>query len=101
MASPYKKTKRNLSDTRSESEDEDISRFLRFIVLESQDDSPLVNLSSFVIDKVISVNLKPKTDKKKTEKWKPPSRGRKKKKHADFLMKMKIFHTRNIIAYPH
>ena len=48
MESSYKKkqkTKRNLSDTSSESEDEDISRFPRFIILESQDDFPLAKLT--------------------------------------------------------
>ena len=56
--------------------------------MESQDDSPLANLYLFVIEKVISANLKLKTDKKL-------------KKHADFLLKMKIFHTKKIIAYPY
>ena len=32
--------------------------------MESQDDSPLVNLSPFIIEKVITANLKPKTVKK-------------------------------------
>ena len=52
MTSSYKITKQNLSDTTSsESEDEDISRFPRFIVLEAQDDSSLENLSQFFIEK--------------------------------------------------
>ena len=54
-----KKIKRSLSDTSSKSENEDINRFPRFIVLGSQDDSRLANLSPFVI----SVDLKPKTVK--------------------------------------
>ena len=64
MASSYKKTKQNLSDTYSENKDEDINRFLTFIVFESQDNSSLANMSLFVIEKVISANLKPKMVKK-------------------------------------
>ena len=63
MVSPCKRIKWNLSDTSSESKDDDINRFPKF-VLEPQDDSPQANLSPFVIEK-ISANLKPKTIKKK------------------------------------
>ena len=42
MASSLKKTKRNLSESSSESDDEEITRFPRFIVLEAQDDSSLI-----------------------------------------------------------
>ena len=53
MASSFKKTKRNLSESSSESDDEEITRFPRFIVLEAQDDSPLATVSPFIIEKII------------------------------------------------
>ena len=62
--SSFKKTKRNLSESSSESDDEEITRFPRFIVLEAQDNSPLATLSPFIIEKIISSNLQPKTVKK-------------------------------------
>ena len=86
MASPFKKTKRNLSGSSSES-DEEITKFSRFIVLETQDDSPLATLSPFLIEKIISSILQPKTVKK-LKKRKPHSRGRKKKQQK-------------VIAYTH
>ena len=53
-----KKTEGNLSDTSSESEDEEILRFQDNKSWKPTDDSPQANLSPFVIEKVISVNLK-------------------------------------------
>ena len=96
MASSFKKTKRNLSESSSESDNEEITRFPRFIVLEAQDDSPLATLSLFIIEKIISSNLQPKAVKKLRN-------GNllvevEKKKLANFLLKMKTFH-KKIIAY--
>ena len=68
MASSLKKKKkRNLSESSSESDDEETTRFPRFIVLEAQDDSPLATVSPFIIEKIISSNLQPKTVKKNRE----------------------------------
>ena len=84
-----------MSDTSSESDDEDICRFPRFIVLEYQDDSSQVNLSPFVIKKKKKSNTSKTV--KKTEKWELLVKIERKKtcrSSADFI------HTK-IITYPH
>ena len=55
-----KKLKRNLIET--ESEDEVESPLLRFITIESKS-SPIMSLSLFIIEKVISSNITPKSVK--------------------------------------
>ena len=56
-----KKLKRNLRET--DSEDEVESPFPRFISIESKS-SPITSLSPFIIEKVISSNITPKSVKK-------------------------------------
>ena len=58
MASSFKKSKRYLSDSDSE------SNFLRFIIIESLQDVKLDQLSPFLIKKIISSRSNPKTVKK-------------------------------------
>ena len=57
-----KRLKRNLRET--DSEDEVESPFPRFITIESKS-SPITSLSPFIIEKVISSNITPKSVKKK------------------------------------
>ena len=92
-----KKKKRNLRDTSSESEDEDIIWFPTFIVLESQDGSPLVNLFPFVIEKVLSAN-QPKTVKK-LKNGNLLVEVERKKNMPIFCWKWRYFHTKKIIPY--
>ena len=61
-----KTSKRFHREISSESKDY-IIRFPRFIVLEAQDDPPLTNSSLFIIGKVITSNLKPRTIKKNSQ----------------------------------
>ena len=86
MASPFKKTKRNLSGSSSES-DEEITKFSRFIVLEAQDDSPLATLSPFLIEKIISSILQPKTVKKQ--------------KNVNLIVEVEKKKQQKVIAYTH
>lgn len=91
-----KSTKRPHTEFDSDCEKEN---FPRFIILESEDDIPLTKLSPFVIEKVISTNITPKTVKNlrngtilvEVEK----------KRYADTLLKMKNFHNKKIKSYPH
>ena len=92
------KTKWNLSDTKSsESEDEDISRFPRFIILEAQEDSLLANLSAFIREKMISPKLKPKIVKN----WKMETSLWKERNKQIFCWKWKFFLQKKIIAFLH
>ena len=79
-----KKLKRNLRET--DSEDEVESPFLRFITIESKS-SPIVSLSPFINEKVISSNIILKSVKKilKNDTLLVEVE---KRKHADFLLKM-------------
>ena len=61
IASSNKKVKRNLSESNSENEAADSTRF---IVIESLDEVCLAKFSPFVIEKVISTKASPKTVKK-------------------------------------
>ena len=92
-----KKLKRNLRETDSENEVE--SPFPRFITIESKS-SPITSLSPFIIEKVISSNITPKSVKKfflndtllvEVEK----------RKHEDFLLKMTMFINITVKTYPH
>ena len=85
MASSFKKFKRYLSNTDSETEND----FPRFFIIESLHDTKLVQLSPFLIEKIISSRY-PKIIKKlragnllvKVES----------KKHAENLLKMEKFY---------
>ena len=91
-----KKLKRNLRET--DSEDEVESPFLRFISIESKS-SPITSLSPFIIEKVISINVTPKSVKKlKNDTLLVEVE---KRKHADFLLKMTMFNNIAIKTYPH
>ena len=69
---------------------EHVPLFPKFIILESIEDTTLTKLSLFLIQKIISTNISPKTVKNlrngtimiKTEN----------KKHTNFLLNMKTFH---------
>ena len=69
----------------------------RFIIIESNS-ALITNLSPFVIEKVISTNLTPITVKKLKVKLLVEA---KKRKHADFLLKMTKFHNNSVKTYPH
>ena len=78
-----KKFKRNLNESDS-SDNETEAPFPRFIIIESNS-VPITNLSPFVIEKVISINLTTITAKKlKNESLLVEVE---KRKHADFLLK--------------
>ena len=95
MAYSFKKFKRYLSDSDSETE----SDFPRFIIIESLQDVKLDQLSPFLIKKIISSRSNPKTVKKlqignllvEVES----------KKHAENLLKMGKFHNLKCRDYPH
>lgn len=73
--------------------------FPRFIILESIEEKKITQLSPFIIERVISANLNPKSVKKlKNDTILIEVEV---KKHADFLLKMKNFHSIKIKAYPH
>ena len=98
MASKNKPTKR-LHTESSDSEPEKNNNFPKFIVLESIEDMQLSKLSPFIIQKIISANFQPKTVKSLRD-------GKllievTQEKHANFLLKMKIFHNIKIKGYPH
>ena len=73
--------------------------FPKFIILELIEDPPLTKLSPFLIQKIISTNINPKTVKIlrngtimiETEN----------KKHTNFLLNMKTFHNLKIKTYSH
>ena len=83
-----KKFKRNYVESDSSSDNEADSTFPRFRIIESSS-LPIIDLSPFIIEKVISGNLTPTPAKKlkngtllvEVEK----------KKHVDFLLKMTMF----------
>ena len=93
--SANKKNKRNLRET--DSEDEIESPFSRFISIELKS-SPITSLSPFIIEKVISSNITPKSVKNLkmihySLRWK--------KENVDFLLKMTMFNNIAIKTYPH
>ena len=95
MASSFKKSKRYLSNSDSETE----SDFPRFIIIESLQDTKLNQLSPYLIEKIISGRSNPKTVKKLQS-------GNQlveveSKKHAENLLKMEKFHNLKCRAYPH
>ena len=73
--------------------------FPKFIILESLESNPLTKLSPFLIKKIISSSICPKSVKNlrngtimvETEN----------KKHTNFLLNMNTFHTLKIKTYPH
>ena len=95
MASSFKKSKRYLSDSDSETE----SDFPGFIIIESLQDTKLDQLSPFLIKKIISSRSNLITVKKLRN-------GNllvevKSKKHAENLLKMEKFHNLKCHVYPH
>ena len=98
------KTKKNLkqpylvSDNSNEERIQPEPLFPKFILLESLENTPLTKLSPFLIQKIISTNISPKSVKNlrngtimiETEN----------KKHTSFLLNMKTFHTLRIKTYP-
>ena len=95
MASSFKKSKRYLSDSDSETE----SDFHRFIIIESPQDVKLDQLSLFLIKKIISSRSNPKTVKKlQTGNLLVEVES---KKHAENLLKMEKFHYLKCHAYLH
>ena len=91
MASSNKKTKRNLSESESENEAADFSRF---IVIESLEEVCLVKFSPFLIGKVISTRASPKNVKKRRN-------GKllvevDSRRQAENILKIKTFHTKRI-----
>ena len=95
MASSFKKSKRYLSDSDSETE----SDFPRFIIIESLQDTKFNQLSPFLIEKIISSRSNPKTVKKlRTGNLLVEVKS---KKHAENLLKMEKFHNLKYHAYPH
>ena len=88
MASSFKKSKRYLSDSDSDSETE--SDFPRFIIIESLQDTKLDQLLPFLIQKIISSRSNPKTVKKlRTGNLLVEVES---KKHTENLLKMEKFH---------
>ena len=82
----------------TDSEDEVESPFPRFITIESKS-SPITSLSLFIIEKVISSNITPKSVKKlKNDTLLVEVE---KRKHADFLLKMTMFNNIAVKTYPH
>ena len=95
MASSFKKSKRYLSDSDSETE----SDFPRFIIIESLQDTKLDQLSPFLIEKIISSRSNLKTLKKlRTGNLLVEVES---KKHDQNLLKMEKFHNLKCLAYPH
>ena len=90
-----KKLKRILMETDSDNETE--AHFSRFMIIESME-TPITNLSPFVIEKVISSNIKPITVKKKI---KNQNLLVEKRNHADFLLKMTRFQNITVKTYPY
>ena len=96
MGSSNKNTKRNLSESDSESEAAD---FPRFIVIESLEEVCLAKFSPFLIEKVISTRASPKTVQKTRNGnllVEVDSR-----RQAENMLKIKTFHTTKCRAYPH
>ena len=86
MASSFKKSKRYLSDSESETEND----FPRFIIIELLQNTKLDQLSPVLIEKIISNRSNPKTVKKlRTGNLLVEVES---KKHADNLLKMEKFH---------
>ena len=94
--SSSKKLKRSLTET--ESDYEGVASFPRFIIIESTE-TPITNLSPFLIEKVISSNMTPVHVKKLKNQTLLVEVD--KRKNADFLLKMTKFHTINVKTYPH
>ena len=92
MASSFKKSKRYLSDSDTESD------FHRFIIIESLQDVKLDQMSPFLIEK-ISSRSNPKTVKKlQTGNLLVEVES---KKHAENLLKVEKFHYLKCHTYPH
>ena len=94
--SSSKKLKCTLMET--ELDYEGVASFLKFIIIESTE-TPITNLSPFLIEKVISSNMTPvhvKKLKNQTLLVEVDER-----KNANFLLKITKFHTMNVKTYPH
>ena len=90
-----KKLKRTL--TKTESDYEGVASFPRFMIIESTE-TPITNLSPFLIEKVISSYMTPVNVKK--QKNQIPLVEVDKRKNDDFLLKMTKFYTINVKTYP-
>ena len=86
-----KKLKRTLTET--ESNYEDVASLIE------STETPITNLSPFLIEKVISSNMTPVHVKKLKNQTLLVEVD--KRKNADFLLKMTKFHTINVKTYPH
>ena len=95
----HNKNSKRLHVDSDSSDNEPCRAFPRFIVLESAEEAKITDLSPFVIQKVISSNIAPKTVK--TLKNKTLLVEVEKEKHANFLLGMNTFHNLQIRAYPH
>ena len=83
----------------TDNSDDDIEvPFPRFIVIESRE-TPIIQLSLFIIKKVISSNLTPINVKKLQNQTLLVEVAN--NKHVDFLLKMTRFHNTAIKTYPH
>ena len=96
MASSFKKSKRYLSDSDSETE----SDFLRFIIIESSQDKKLDQLSPFLIEKKKWYPVDPTQNCKETPNWKSTFRSGKQKTRWKPI-EMEKFHNLKCRAYPH
>ena len=97
MAFSNKEFKRSFIDTDNSDDDIEVP-FPTFIVIESTE-TPITQLSPFIIEKVISGNLTPINVKKLKNQTLLVEIA--KKNYADFLLKMTRFHNTAIKTYPH
>ena len=91
MASSYKKTERNQSESNSENETAD---FPRSNVIESLEDVCLTKFSLFLIEKVSTLKVSTPKNVNKIRNWNLFF-------EVESILKMKIFHTTKFRAYPH
>ena len=101
MALSNKKFKQNLSELDSSLDNEAESPFPSFIVIESTS-SPFTNLSTFIIENVISSNLTLTSVKKKFLKRNSAREKKKKRrKYADFLLNLTKFYNILVKTFLH
>lgn len=97
-----KKNKQNVPILNLPQPDLAKKHFPKFVVLESKEETPLAKIFPFIIHKVISSLINPKSaKKKKKQKEKRNYPYRSNKKNSEILLKMKKFHQYKIISYPH
>ena len=81
----------------TESDYKGVASFHRFIIIESTE-TPITNLSPFLIEKLISSNMTPINVKKLKNQTLLIEVDE--KKNADFLLKMTKFYTINVKTFP-